>query len=203
MDARVSKMEARTQAQRERILTAAQACFVKHGFHAASMATIADTAGMSPGLIYRYFENKNAIILAIIERQLADARADIATLQGETNFVSLFVELFRKWRSDEPELMNPTLLLEMTAQASRDPQIAGALAAADQATGADFNAWLRKRAGNEGRNPPEEEVKARAFGLRCLLNGLAMRTIREPGIDPAVLERSLKVMLPRLLSFKD
>jgi len=199
----VSKTEARTQAQRERILTAAQACFVKHGFHAASMATIAETAAMSPGLIYRYFENKNAIILAIIERQLEDSSADIATLQTDTDFVSLFRELFARWRSDEPELMNPNLLLEMTAQASRDPQIASALADADRTTGADCNAWLRERARNEGRSPTEEELRARAFGLRCLIGGLAMRSIREPDIDPAVLERSLRLMLPRLLSFHD
>jgi AcrR family transcriptional regulator len=197
----VSKTEARTQAQRERILNAAQACFVKYGFHAASMATIAGTAAMSPGLIYRYFENKNAIILAIIERQLEDARADIATLQADTDFVSLFRKLFARWRSDEPELMNPTLLLEMTAHASRDPQIASALADADRTTGADFNAWLRERARTEGRSPTEEELGARAFGLRCLIGGLAMRSIREPEIDPALLEQSLKLLLPRLLSF--
>jgi AcrR family transcriptional regulator len=202
-EAQVSKTEARTQAQRERILAAAQACFVKFGFHAASMATIADTAGMSPGLIYRYFENKNAIILAIIERQLEDACADIATLQADTDFVSLFRELFAKWRGNDPELMNPTLLLEMTAQASRDPQIASALSGADQATGADFHTWLRERARSEGRNPEPEEVYARAFGLRCLIGGLAMRSIREPDVDPEVLERSLKLMLTRLLSFED
>ncbi|HEX6259741.1 MAG TPA: TetR/AcrR family transcriptional regulator, partial [Woeseiaceae bacterium] len=151
MTTQTSKTEARTQAQRERILTAAQACFVKFGFHAASMAPIADTAGMSPGLIYRYFENKNAIILAIIEKQLEDARADIATLQSDTDFVSLFSDLFTKWRSNDPGLMNPALMLEMTAEASRDPQIARALVDADEATGAEFIAWLNETARRQGR----------------------------------------------------
>ena len=41
---RSSKAEARTQAQRERILQAAQQCFIEHGFHAAGMAKIAETA---------------------------------------------------------------------------------------------------------------------------------------------------------------
>src|SRR3546814_14252294 len=41
-----SKAELRTLAQRERILCAAQKCFVEHGFHAASMASIAETAEM-------------------------------------------------------------------------------------------------------------------------------------------------------------
>jgi AcrR family transcriptional regulator len=197
-----TKTEARTQAQRERILAAAHTCFVKYGFHAASMATIAQTAGMSPGLIYRYFENKNAIILAIIERQLADARSDIATLRSDTDFVSLFCGLFVKWQSDHPELMSPALMLEMTAEASRDEEIGKALAASDKVTGSDFNAWLTQTARREGQEPAKEDVQARAFALRCLIGGLAIRAIREPDVDPGVLERSLRLMLPHLLSFR-
>jgi AcrR family transcriptional regulator len=199
---RTSKSESRTQAQRERILTAAQACFVTDGFHAASMATIAETAGMSPGLIYRYFSNKNAIILEIIERQLEGARADIATLRSDTDFVSLMSDLFSKWRSDDPGLMNPALMLEMTAEASRDPQIAQALADADRTTGREFTAWLMQTAKTEGHSPAPEGVSARAFALRCFIGGLAIRAIREPDIDHAVLQQSLKLMLPLLLSFK-
>ena len=197
-----SKTEARTQAQRERILTAAQACFVKDGFHAASMATIAETAGMSPGLIYRYFSNKNAIILEIIERQLEGARADIATLRSDTDFVSLMSDLYSKWRSDDTGLMNPALMLEMTAEASRDPQIAKALADADRTTGRELTAWLVQTAKTEGHSPAPEDVRARAFALRCFIGGLAIRAIREPDIEQAVLEQSLKLMRPLLPSFK-
>ena len=61
---------ARAAKQRERILDAAEVCFIQHGFHAASMAGIAQTADMSAGLIYRYFDSKAAIVKAIIERHL-------------------------------------------------------------------------------------------------------------------------------------
>lgn len=202
-ESQLSKGDTRAQAQRERILAAARTCFVNRGFHAASIAVIAETAGMSPGLIYRYFENKNEIILAIIERQLADAREDIATLQSDTDFVSLFSDLFSKWQSEDPGIMNPALMLEMTAEASRDPQIAQALAEADRLTSGDFNAWLTKAALDEGRRPSAADVRARAFALRCLLGGLAMRAIREPGISRDELEQSLKLVLPKLLSFSD
>src|SRR5690606_21791567 len=66
----------RADLQRDRILQAAQRCFVEHGFHAASMASIAGTAGVSAGLIYRYFASKNEIIVAIVERQLALLRQE-------------------------------------------------------------------------------------------------------------------------------
>ena len=44
-----TKAQARAEAQHERILSAAQQCFIEHGFHAASMASIAETAEMSAG----------------------------------------------------------------------------------------------------------------------------------------------------------
>lgn len=201
-NSRASKAEDRSQAQKERVLRAARLCFVKHGFHAASIATIAETAGMSPGLIYRYFENKSAIILAIIERQLEDSRADIATLRSDTDFVSMFSELFAQWQSGDPERMNPALMLEMTAEASRDRGIADALATSDRIAGDDFKAWLKQAARSEGRELGPGEVDARAFALRCFIGGLAIRAIREPDIDPGVLHESLRLVLPGLLSFK-
>lgn len=179
--------EARTQVQRERILSAAQSCFVEHGFHAASMSKIAETAGMSPGLIYRYFDGKNAIILAIIERQLGLARADIATLDANTDLVPIFERLFEAWRQGDTEFLNPALLLEMTAEATRDTQIEQALADADRVTGSDLAKWLEQ---TEDRR----DVDARAFLIRCLLGGLAVRAIREPDLDPAVLRRALRLV---------
>ncbi|NMM78326.1 hypothetical protein B2J88_48645 [Rhodococcus sp. SRB_17] len=72
---------------RKRILAAAKKCFVEYGFYTASMASIAETAEMSAGLIYRYFESKDAIILAIIEQQLHENRASIARLQSSHDIV--------------------------------------------------------------------------------------------------------------------
>lgn len=186
---------ARTHAQRERILKAAQACFVQHGFHAASMSRIAETAGMSPGLIYRYFDNKGSIILAIIERQLEAARADIAALDAGADLVPLFEELFTAWRRGDAEFLSPALLLEMTAEATRDPGIARALAEADRVTGSDLVAWLRERQRREGDETAERDLEARAFLIRCVLGGLAIRAIREPDLDRAVLADALRMVL--------
>jgi AcrR family transcriptional regulator len=196
---RASRSAARSRQQRERILNAARSCFVKHGFRTASMAKIAETAGMSAGLIYRYFDSKNAIILAIIEQQLEDARNDIAALAPDTDLVPLFRQLFTEWQRGDSELMNPALLLEMTAEATRDPQIAQALGAADRVTGSDLNDWLHKMAESEGRTLSSREIAARSFLLRCLLGGLALRAIREPELDPQVLNDALKLIVPQVL----
>ena len=52
------------------------------------MANIADTAQMSAGLMYRYFENKNAIVLGIVERQLEEKRAMIRQLHSSSDFAT-------------------------------------------------------------------------------------------------------------------
>ena len=60
----------RAAARRQQILNAAAQCFREHGFHGASIAQISKTAGMSPGHIYHYSENKEAIIAAIVAQDL-------------------------------------------------------------------------------------------------------------------------------------
>ena len=191
----------RTQRQRDRILAAAQQCFITHGFHAASMASIAETAGMSAGLIYRYFDGKAAIILAIIARQLEDSRASIATLSTDPDLKRRILELFEGWRARDPAVPNVALFLEMSAQASRDPRIAQAIEDADRISGSDFTDWLRRRARAAGANVDELELRARALSLKAFIDGLALRAIRAPHPDPHVLAGALDRFLPTVLEF--
>ena len=50
------------------ILNAAILCFAKSGFHQTTMHDISAQAGISVGLIYRYFDNKEAVISAMADR---------------------------------------------------------------------------------------------------------------------------------------
>ena len=65
MMASVSESQ-RAEVRRQQVLDAAAQCFRASGFHGASMAEIARTAGMSPGHIYNLFANKDDIISAIV-----------------------------------------------------------------------------------------------------------------------------------------
>lgn len=47
---------------------AAIAQFAEHGYDGATMRGIADAAGVSPGLLYRYFPSKAAVVLALYEQ---------------------------------------------------------------------------------------------------------------------------------------
>lgn len=200
-EVRSLRAEERGQQQRDRILQAAQQCFIRHGFHAASMASIAETAGMSCGLIYRYFENKSAIIQAIIERQLQERRQDIASLHVHTDLEQRVQQLFEAWQKGDPQVMSAALFLEMSAEASRDPQIAQAIARSDRVAGEDFIGWLRRLAASQQATPDEQELRVRALALQAFIEGLAVRAVREPQLDACLLARTIDRLLPALLDF--
>lgn len=59
--------EEHLEAKREVILHAAIACFARDGFHKTKMSDIAEMAGVSDGLAYRYFSGKDEIIQEAVQ----------------------------------------------------------------------------------------------------------------------------------------
>ncbi|MCJ7858179.1 TetR/AcrR family transcriptional regulator [Corynebacterium kalidii] len=69
------------QKQADRIITAAEACFARNGFHATSMDQIIAEVDMSSSTVYRYFEGKRQIIQEVSRRRITpvvDALRDAA-----------------------------------------------------------------------------------------------------------------------------
>lgn len=62
--------EALGETRREQILDAATKVFVRRGFHKARIDDIVEEAGLSKGAVYWYFDSKDAIITAILDRFL-------------------------------------------------------------------------------------------------------------------------------------
>lgn len=193
-----AKAEARIEAQRERILAAAQVGFIEHGFHGASMSSIAEKAGMSAGLIYRYFENKNAIFLAIVERQLQLLRDDIQ-LNRQIDLPAEMTTNYGRSCITEGRGMNAALLLEISAEATRDPQIAAALDHYDTTLRAALVDWLTRPRNAGGHELPADVAPARALILQALFEGMKLRETREPHLDRALLGVALHEFLPLLL----
>jgi AcrR family transcriptional regulator len=63
----VSRWTRRPAARPEEILDAALEVFLRSGYGPASMDEIARAAGISPGLIYRYFDGKEAVFRAVVQ----------------------------------------------------------------------------------------------------------------------------------------
>jgi AcrR family transcriptional regulator len=62
------------------ILDAAAQVFAKWGYDRATTKEIAAAAGVSEGTLYRYFENKKGILLALLKDFMDKALADVAHL---------------------------------------------------------------------------------------------------------------------------
>jgi AcrR family transcriptional regulator len=76
MAVRLSRAERRAQT-REELLTAAEACFVSHGFHATSVDQVAERAGYTKGAVYSNFASKEDLFFAVYERRVEQALTEV------------------------------------------------------------------------------------------------------------------------------
>jgi AcrR family transcriptional regulator len=189
---RTPKAEAHAESQRERILDAAQKCFIEQGFHGASMARIAQEAGISVGLAYRYFDGKNAIMLAIIARELEGKRERIQELCARNDFLDAVLEKFAAWQAGSPDIMNKAIFLEMSAEASRSPEIAQAIRDSDTLVRQEFERWMQLGRREGGLGLTAEEAHERGLFMQCLIEGLVVRAARDPHLDAKAIRRALE-----------
>lgn len=70
--------------KRQELITAASVLFAERGFDQTSMTRIAESAGVTPTTIYWYVDDKDALLVAVLDRLLADAMQEFATDAGPT-----------------------------------------------------------------------------------------------------------------------
>jgi TetR/AcrR family transcriptional repressor of uid operon len=110
--------------RRSQILEAALVCFAKHGFHQASMHDISAEAGISVGLIYRYFENKEAVISAMADRHKREISEMLERARkARTLLESLEILFTVHCCENEPRVLS-AFVVDLYAEASRNPRIA-------------------------------------------------------------------------------
>jgi AcrR family transcriptional regulator len=68
------------QEKRAEILAVAERLFTEVGYDHTSMAQLASAAGVTPTTIYWYFEDKDALLVAVLERIAGNAVTELATL---------------------------------------------------------------------------------------------------------------------------
>lgn len=188
-----------TQEERRRQIVDAAACCVRRsGFHAASMAEIAQTAGLSVGQIYRYFDNKEAIISAIVARDVAEMREWFAEMQGhQGELVDAIVDNCASAIDEHYDRERAALDLEVSAEAARNPAVAAMVEAADAEKRALGRGLLRELAPDDC---DEDQLSARHEVLCMLFEGMSVRGVNNPGADREAITRVLQATVRRLLS---
>ena len=85
------------RARREQILEAATRVFAEKGFRRATTRDVARTAGVSEGTIYNYFKNKDALLMAILDRlNETERRAEDFEEGMATDFRGFLEEYLRR-----------------------------------------------------------------------------------------------------------
>ena len=110
--------------RRSQILDAAVICFAKHGFHQASMHDISAEAGISVGLIYRYFENKEAVIAAMADRHKKEIQDVLERAREAPTLLESLEILFTAHCCENSPKVLSAFVVDLYAEASRNAQVA-------------------------------------------------------------------------------
>jgi AcrR family transcriptional regulator len=98
-------------------------CFARRGFHLTTMNDISVEAQISVGLIYRYFENKDAVITFMASEHLDDLRRVLEQARrAPTLFEALELVSIRHCE-EQPEHLHLSLVLDLFAEAARNEQV--------------------------------------------------------------------------------
>jgi TetR/AcrR family transcriptional regulator, repressor for uid operon len=167
--------------RRDEILAAAARCFVRDGFHGASMHDICVEAGMSPGNLYRYFPSKEALVAGIAERDRAEVAKQFASADLSHGLFAVLEGMAQRHfaETDAEELL---LCTEVMAEARRNPEIARISASFD----ADVRKWLGelfRAAVARGDIPANIDVEGAVTMVMIIADGISWRRAVDRAFD--------------------
>lgn len=111
--------------RREQILAAAMTCFARRGLHQTTMQDISEEAGISVGLIYRYFESKEQVIATMAAERLAELHRKFAEARSMPNLVAALEHVL--WCEHDAELA-ASFVVDLLAEAARNAHVHGLVA---------------------------------------------------------------------------
>jgi len=176
--------QSKAEARKTQVLEAATECFRHSGFHGTSMAQISKAAGMSVGHIYHYFENKEAIIAAIVDRDLLNLLTITERIrQSDGDVLRAMIGDTKQCVDDTLNDPNAPLMLEIVAEAARNPSVATIVHKADEAAMAHMREFFREGLRFRGLECTDKALDGSICILASLFEGLSIRLIRSPGLD--------------------
>ena len=154
---------------RERLLRAAAAVFARQGYDGTKIMDVVRESGLSTGAVYGRFRSKNDLLReAIVSRSASAARLGP---QGVDRVADLIAE--GASHTTEPLSDAEALRLEAYVTARREPEVAAALAEANQVWRTSL-APLVEAAQRDGTVADDVEPEAVLFLVRILHMGLLL-----------------------------
>jgi AcrR family transcriptional regulator len=179
---------------RAAVLVAAEAVFVKLGFHRATIELIAERAGFTKGAVYSSFANKDEMFLELLKVHVKQRAAVVATaVAGEPDVAAkprALGQALALLMKKDPHWA--PLLMEFWIHALREPGLRQALANVRH----QLRNVVTESFADLPRSRGKSDLNADALAtiVFALSNGLAMEWATDPQaadleILPAVLER--------------
>jgi len=169
----------------KRIVDAMRESVAARGAAGSTFDHVAREAGVSRGLLHYYFGTKERLLVEVVRRDseirlaaLADALADARTAD---DFIDAMVRSLEELIERDPGFV--VLMHELFTLSRRNEEIAGELAALSSAARSDFAASLKAKQ-EEGVVRLGDAPEAVAGVLLALADGLALRFMIEPGLEP-------------------
>lgn len=163
--------------RQEGILDAAETCFVRNGFHRSTMQDIAREASMSSPNIYRYFVSKEAVLLAMAERERRRAADRIAQFEEAGNKRAALFSTIAYYHLEIPREA-AVLRVELWSEATRNPEIEAILREREEQSSTWFIAALAALA-----TSPDCDPVALYGAISALLKGIIVNKAVFPAFD--------------------
>ncbi|WKL56322.1 TetR/AcrR family transcriptional regulator [Asticcacaulis sp. ZE23SCel15] len=190
------------EARQQHILDATARCVRQSGFHGASMASIAQEAGMSVGVIYRYFANKEAIIEAIVANDLAELREKFAEFDdiADADLIDRLVDIIPMAIEHKYNSEKTALALEVLAEAARNPNVA-AIVKKSEAQERELVLTLLRRI--YGEDIETSTLLARNEVIAMIFDGMLVRSVCAPDVDRDQMIKWLRKVVRYAFEMKD
>ena len=173
----VSRQQARTQATRRRLLTAAEKTFARDGFEAARLEDIASLAGYTRGAFYANFRSKEDIFFALLEDWVAQRIGEVTALLAQHANPTARLRALREHYAQLAKDRRLVLLsLEFKLYAIRHPEAHARLRARQRRIRASVGDLLHRLVAATGRKLPVADTAASA-ALGALSNALLLENL--------------------------
>lgn len=187
------------EARRNQVLTAAADCFRRKGYHGAGMAEISKTAGMSAGHIYNYFDSKEAIIEAIIQRDMEEMFSVFQQFEDQPGaLLDIMLEGSEQGVDKHMDKEQGALDLEMLAEAARNQKVAFLLQQSDTHARAKMRLLLTGER-SMVKDATDKELDGRINVLFAIFGGLTVRRMLYPELQRDTILLALKPVIATLL----
>lgn len=174
------------------IVDAAKACFIRSGFAVTKMTDIAERAGVSVGLLYRYFPNKEALIKEIVVAENRKQTEMIISVidKSSGNMAEIVTDIVNIFERDYLQHDQFVLIFEVFNEIIRDEALKSAIWKIEQQNG---HILVEKLSRFVESDLEISEIQEKIQLFTALINGLALQLALHQGVQKRkIMDRFLR-----------